>query len=471
MHHHKKNFSYARYGYFFIIPFVVIFLIFSLYPLVYTIAISFSDMAGTRTPGREYGILTRTITDYIPVQAVDAYNEGLYDENGEVVYYKFESEKVYERDAFFSPVVDENGDFIYHVEFFLVFQAVDYAGEPVLNESEESITHKFEVDLISETEESGDYIFYNADGEAVYRVVIDKTFEEYEIAPVENILSRPKLDEYGQPITELDLLGNYRTVLGMTTFQRAIGTTFKIWTINFIPQILLAVVLAVWFTSRWTKIKGQGLFKMLFYMPNIITAGSIAMLFSTLFMFPIGVVNNFLMTIGVIDAAYNFSVDATATQLIVSFIQFWMWYGYTMLIVISGIIGLNPQMYESADIDGAGPVKQFFYITLPNLRTILLFIFVTSVIGGMNMFDIPMLYSDGGPTGATTTTSIAIFQQAFAGSRRYNTAAAMSVIMFFIIAAFSIMLFFIMRDKDEIKLKKFKKAEARAKKQAMKEAR
>ncbi|MCL1823592.1 MAG: sugar ABC transporter permease [Oscillospiraceae bacterium] len=331
----RKNFSYAKFGYIFCIPFVVVYLIFSFYPLIYTISISFSDREGPMLASAEYGIY--------------------------------------------------------------------------------------------------------------------KTLQT---------------DKNGNEVLKADPFGNYREVLGMQTFKRAVGVTFKLWIINFIPQVILAVILAAWFTNRWTQIKGQGLFKLLFYMPNIITAGSIAALFSAFFMFPVGVVNNTLISMGVLEKAKNFGVDATATQLIVSFIQFWMWYGYTMLIVISGIIGLNPQMYESADIDGAGPVKQFFFITLPNLRTILLYMLVTSVIGGLNMFDIPMMYVDGGPAGATSTASVFIYRQAFAGAKRYNKASAASVIMFFIIGAFSVALFFIMRDKDAAKLKKMQKAEKRALKNA-----
>jgi len=329
-----KNFSYAKYGYIFSIPFVLAFLFFSFYPLLYTVTISFSDMAGAMTVDREYGINRNIVVD----------------------------------------------------------------------------------DITGETTES------------------------------------------------LDPFGNYRTVLNMQGFKRALSTTFTIWMINFIPQLLLALVLAVWFTSRWTKLKGQGVFKLFFYMPNIITAGSIAALFYAFFMFPKGVVNDTLMNLKVIDSAYNFAQDSRAQRLIVSFIQFWMWYGYTMLIFISGILGLNPEMYESADIDGAGVVKQFFFITLPNLKTILLYMLVTSVIGGLNMFDIPYLYSQGGPSGATTTTSIFIYNQAFAGARRYNMASAASVIMFFIIAVLSAMLFFIMRDKDTAQHNKLLRKEARSRK-------
>jgi multiple sugar transport system permease protein len=483
MRHQKKNFSYAKYGYFFVIPFILAFLIFSLYPLIYTIAISFSDMRGAQL-GQSFGILTQTLTEDTLVQTnmirVDASTEPLFDKDGEPVYFKIEAEQVAERDMWGIPIRDENDNVIFDTEYkqtFVVNVQVDEDGKPVrdedgkvvLDEGGEPWEYEVVLEKIYEYDASGEPVL-GEDGKHKYYVEFNDFDEEIGGEAVMNILSRPMLDEYGQPITRLDPLGNYRAVLGMNTFRNALGNTFKIWIINFIPQLLLAIVLAVWFTSRWTKIKGQGIFKMLFYMPNIITAGSIAMLFSTLFMFPIGVINNVMIDLGVFSRPYNFAMDATATQLTVAFIQFWMWYGYTMLIVISGIIGLNPQMYESADIDGAGPVKQFFYITLPNLRTILLFILVTSVIGGLNMFDIPMLFSDGGPGGATRTSSMFIFQQAFAGARRRNTAAAASVIMFFIIAALAIILFFIMRDKDEAKLRKFKREEARAKKQAMKEA-
>ena len=246
-------------------------------------------------------------------------------------------------------------------------------------------------------------------------------------------------------------------------FITSIGNTIKIWVINFIPQITLALLLTAWLTNRRNKIKGQGMFKVLFYMPNIITAGSIAILFYTLFMFPIGPINHLLINLGLRTEAYNFTSNPLSSQLIIAFIQFWMWYGYTMLILIAGVLGLNPEMYEVSEIDGANGIQQFFYITLPNLRTIILYTLVTSTVGGLSMFDIPALFNQGRPDNSTYTVAFFIYQQAFGNNRfMFNRAAAASMIVFVIIAILSIAMFYLLRDKDAAILRKQEKALRRA---------
>ncbi|MCL2079704.1 MAG: sugar ABC transporter permease [Oscillospiraceae bacterium] len=258
-------------------------------------------------------------------------------------------------------------------------------------------------------------------------------------------------------------LANYtRLITENRLFWTSLSNTLKIWIINFIPQIVLALVLTAWFTNRRNKIRGKGLFKVLFYMPNIITAGSIAILFSALFSFPIGPVNYLLELIGVREAPINFTISLSASQYIVAFIQFWMWYGYTMLILTSGVLGLNPEIFEVSEIDGANGIQQFFFITLPNLKTILLYMLVTSIVGGLTMFDIPMLFNDGGPDSATTTLSIFIYRQAFSGSFLLNRAAAASMLAFILIAVLSVGVFYLLRDKDAARLKKEEKALRRA---------
>jgi len=244
-------------------------------------------------------------------------------------------------------------------------------------------------------------------------------------------------------------LDNYRLLLfDNELFRTSMTNTIFMWVINFVPQVLLALLLAAWFTSRRNKFKGQSFYKILFYMPNIITAGSIAFLFSTLFAH-FGPVNYLLYEVlEVIPERFIFNQSALASQLIVAFIQFWMWYGYTMLILISGILGLNPEMYETAEIDGANGIQQFFYVTLPNLRTILLFVVVTSIVGGLTMFDVPRLFEDGGPRNATHTLSMFIFNQAFGGRFFLNRAAAASMIVFVIVAILSIGVFYLLRDRE-----------------------
>ena len=251
---------------------------------------------------------------------------------------------------------------------------------------------------------------------------------------------------------EEDRFSNFRFVLENQSFRAAFFNTFSIWILNFIPQMTLALLLAAWFTSRRMNIRGKGFFKILFYMPNIITAASIAILFNALFAFPISPVNSILELFG--RDPVNFLTRAEASRAIVIFIQFWIWYGYTMIILIAGINGISPDLYEAGEIDGATGLQAFFRITLPNLRMVMLFLLVTSLIGGLNVFDVPRLFNNGGPASATTTLALFIFNWAFTGRYVYALASAASMIMFAVIAVISGGMFFLLRDHDEARLQK-----------------
>jgi len=242
---------------------------------------------------------------------------------------------------------------------------------------------------------------------------------------------------------------NFEQILKNPSFITSVKNTFKIWIMNFIPQITLALLLTAWFTSRRNVLKGQGFFKVVFYMPNIITAASVAILFNALFGYPMGPMNDFLVSTGLSDGPVDFMVNKTITQCIVAFIQFWQWYGYTMIILISGVLGINPEIYEAAEIDGANDIQMFFQVTIPNLKTILLYTLITSLIGGLTMYDIPRLFNDGKPANATLTATMFIHNQAFKGSYMYNRASAASLLIFIVVAACSAVVFFLMRDKNE----------------------
>jgi ABC-type sugar transport system permease subunit len=263
---------------------------------------------------------------------------------------------------------------------------------------------------------------------------------------------------------------NFNLILKNPSFQESLTNTATIWIISFIPQILLALLLTVWFTSHRHQIKHQGLFKILFYMPNIITAATIGILFFSLFGYPMGPVNDIFKTLGLSKDPVNFLVDGWTAKGVVAFIQFWMWYGYTMLILISGVLGINPELFEASEMDGASGTQTFFFITIPSLRTIMLYMLVTSLIGGLQMFDVPRLFLFGGPTNATLTTSLFIYNQAFSGSYMYNRAAAASMIMFIIIAILSAILFYVMRDKYAARLRKEEKKQMKLRIEAQKAA-
>ena len=262
---------------------------------------------------------------------------------------------------------------------------------------------------------------------------------------------------------------NYKDLLfDNKLFLLSLKNTGILWIVNFIPQVLLALLLTAWFTSTTIKIKGQGAFKILLYMPNIITAGTIAVLFNALFAYPMGPINNLLESLGWIDSPIQFLQNKDTARGIVSFIQFWMWYGNTMIILIAGVMGINPAIYEAATIDGANSVQTFFKITLPSLKTILVYVFITSLIGGLQMFDIPQLFLAGGPDNSTQTASVFIYNQAFRGTYLHNRAAAASMIVFLIAVIISVAFFYLMRDKDAAALRKAEKVQRKADKLARK---
>ena len=279
-------------------------------------------------------------------------------------------------------------------------------------------------------------------------------------------------DLKGLGITEWHFLDdpfrNFKTVLSNPSFTTALKNTVFLWVCNFIP---LALLLTAWFTDKRCMVKAQGFFKVIFYMPNIITAATVAILFGQLFGYPMGPVNDLMMKLGFFDAPVEMLRSKSVAQGVVIFIQTWMWYGYTMVVLISGVLGISPEIFEAAEVDGANRVQTFFLVTIPNIKTILLFTLVTSLIGGLNMFDIPKLFLQGGPDNATLTTSVFIYNQAFAGSYMYNRASAASMIMFIIIAILSGIMFFILRDKDEAKLRREIKRQEKKYKEQMKAAR
>ncbi len=255
-----------------------------------------------------------------------------------------------------------------------------------------------------------------------------------------------------------DPFKNFKTILTNGSFQTAFKNTWRIWGMNFVPQVLLALLLAAIFTSTRSKIKGQGFFKVVFYMPNIITCATVAILFASFFGYPMGPMNDIFTTLGLSKEPIYFLQSKSTARGVVAFIQFWQWYGYSMIVFISGILGISPDIFEAAEVDGATRFQQFIHVTLPNLKTIMLFSLVTSLIGGLQMFDIPQLFIvKSGPDNATLTTSCFIYNQAFAGSYMYNRAAAASMIMFLIICVCSAILFYMLRDKDEIALHKIER--------------
>lgn len=259
-------------------------------------------------------------------------------------------------------------------------------------------------------------------------------------------------------------LENFAKLVRDPYFWGAVQNTFIMWGFNFAPQLGIALLLAIWFSDLRLNLKGVSLFRAVIYMPNLLTAASVALLFRSLFAYPIGPVNQFLQnTLGiyrevvrdgqVIYEAFNFFRNVTASRVIVAFIQWWMWYGHTLIMLMAGITSISSTLYESALVDGANSRQTTFYITLPLLRPMMLYILVTSMIGGMQMLDVPFLLTDmrGAPDFKIRTTSVYLYNMAFQGRNDYAYAAAISIGIFIITIILALLIFFFLQDRSELK--------------------
>ena len=235
------------------------------------------------------------------------------------------------------------------------------------------------------------------------------TYLVFQLWPLINTFYYSTLTYYkrnGREFMEFAGLQNFVNILGMAAGERGyvlsyLKNTLVMWGCNFVPQILVSLLLAVWLTDEKVKVKGTGAMKVIVYLPS----------------------------------------------------------------VISGVLGIDPGLFEAADIDGATGWKKFRYITLPLLKPIMLYTLVTSAIGGLQMYDIPALFNVpetglvGLPDDKTTTMAMYIM-------RLYNSdvgkAAAVSVVLFIITLVVSLILFATMSDSEDRRMKKEQKQRRKA---------
>ncbi|MBD5117168.1 MAG: sugar ABC transporter permease [Ruminococcaceae bacterium] len=217
-------------------------------------------------------------------------------------------------------------------------------------------------------------------------------------------------------------------------FMDSFYNTIILWVGNFVVQIVLSLLLAVWFSDVRIKVKGTGFFKVVMYLPNIITASSVAGMFLMLFgNSKFGAVNSLLINMDWIKDAIPFINGPWSSRVLVMLIQSWMWFGNTTLLLMSGIFGIDPAIYEAASIDGSSGMHTFFKITMPILKPIFIYVFITSMIGGLQMFDIPYLLHEGTTIRPSLeTAAVFIYKYFHQISPNYGYSAAASVILFII---------------------------------------
>lgn len=225
-------------------------------------------------------------------------------------------------------------------------------------------------------------------------------------------------------------LANYIELL-KTDLGKYAWNTFVMWALGFFPQIGIALLLAVWFTDDRLKIRGKQFFKVVIYLPNLIMASAFAMLFFTLFSNG-GPINGALMSMGAISEPIRFLETTIGTRGMVALMNFLMWFGNTTIMLMAAIAGVNPSLFEAAQLDGCTHGEMFRHITLPMIRPILTYTMITSLIGGLQMFDVPQILTNGQGSPNRESMTLIMLLNSHLKSKNYGMAGALSVYLFII---------------------------------------
>ena len=237
-------------------------------------------------------------------------------------------------------------------------------------------------------------------------------------------------------------LANYAEIF-KADLPKYMGNTMIMWIAGFIPQIVISLILAAWFTDTRLRIKGKQFFKVVIYMPNLIMASAFAMLIFALFSDG-GPINDILMNLGIIQQGHpiRFLASVLGTRSLVALMNFMMWFGNTTIMLMAAVMGIDPALFEAAELDGCNHRQIFFRITLPLIRPLLVYTLITSMIGGLQMFDVPQILTNGKGAPNRTSTTMIMYLNNHLFSKNYGMAGAVSVFLFVLCAIFCIIVYF-----------------------------
>lgn len=227
-------------------------------------------------------------------------------------------------------------------------------------------------------------------------------------------------------------LANFVRLLDLD-LPRYLGNTVIMWLIGFIPQLVVSLLLAVWFTDTRLRLRFQPFFKTVIYMPNLIMASAFAMLFFTLFS-DNGPVNTALMAAGLLGEPFRFLSSVAGTRGLVGLMNFLMWFGNTTILLMAAVMGIDISLFEAAEIDGCTPSQTFWRITMPLIKPILIYVLITSLIGGLQMFDVPQILTNGKGSPDRCATTMIMYLNNHLYSKNYGLAGAVSTVLFLVCA-------------------------------------
>ena len=233
---------------------------------------------------------------------------------------------------------------------------------------------------------------------------------------------------------------NYATIFGNPDLWKYFGNTMIMWIAGFIPQIFFSLLLGAWFTDTSLRLKGQRFWKTVIYLPNLIMASAFAMLFFTLFADG-GPINSILLQLHIISQQYKFMSHVWSVRGLVALMNFLMWFGNTTILLMAGMMGIDGSMFEAAEVDGATPGQIFRKITMPLLKPIFVYVLITSLIGGLQMFDVPQILTNGSGDPMRSSMTLIMWLNKYLYSKNYGMAGALSVILLIVTGILSLIVF------------------------------
>lgn len=266
----------------------------------------------------------------------------------------------------------------------------------------------------------------------------------FQFVPMVTTIYKSFFENYMSGLTQVGPnfigFGNYQKLFSQGDIWTYAKNTMVLWIMCFIPQIILSLLLGAWFSDVRLRLRGTGFFKTVIYLPNLIMASAFSMLFFALFSEG-GPVNSMLMQIGIISTPIKFLSNTETARGLIAFMNLLMWFGNTTLLLMAGMMGIDTALFEAAEVDGATSAQVFWKITLPLLRPILIYVVITSLIGGIQLFDVPQILTNGTGDPMRSTMTLIMFLNKHLYSKNYGMAGALSVILLLITGVLSLVVF------------------------------
>lgn len=289
----------------------------------------------------------------------------------------------------------------------------------------------------------GKVVSYNKWG-YIFLIPFISVYLIFQFIPLASTIYNSFFENYRSGLTQIGPnfvgLENYKTIVVNGDLITYAENTLIMWIMGFVPQIIVSLLLAAWFSNPSLRLRGQRFFKTVIYLPNLIMASAFAMLFFTLFSDG-GPVNSILVQMGILNQPYRFMSNVWSARTLVAFMNFLMWFGNTTILLMAGMMGIDTSLFEAAEVDGATSTQAFFKITLPLLRPILVYVMITSLIGGLQMFDVPQILTNATGDPMRSAMTLIMYLNKHLYSKNYGLGGALSVVMFIVTAILSMIVY------------------------------